>query len=239
MRRIVLTISSIFIFLHAGFSQLKEDTDSKILFHGLIMDAETLVPISNAQIFVNREFSFIGGEDGAFTMYVHSRDSVLFKRLGYKPETMFISDTLKGRDFIAGIYMNSDTLKIGEVVILPRYKNLRSEILNSTSTIPEIMDNARYNVAVTAYQAKAGQNELGNAQNNYALLNQRQKTEAFEKGTIASEHIAGLDALMLIPAGIMLLRGLPDNHTEFKQQLTNKEVDLIQNRYLELKRQKK
>jgi hypothetical protein len=239
MRRIVLTVISVFLFLHAGFSQLKEGPDTRILFHGLIMDAETLVPISNAQIFINREFAFIGGEDGSFTVNVHSRDSVLFRRLGYKPETMFISDTLKGREFIAGIYMNSDTLKIGEVVILPRYRNLRSEILNSNNTTPEIVENAQYNVAVTAYQAKAGQNELGNAQNNYALLNQRQKTAAFEKGTIASEHIAGLDAFMLIPAGIMILRGLPDNHPEFKQQLTNKEVELIQNRYLELKRQKK
>ncbi len=97
-------------------------------FRGLIMDASDSCPDIKFTDFVNREFSFIGGEDGSLHYVCSQEGYCCLQRLGYKPETMFISDTLIGSDFIAGIYMNSDTLTIGEVVILPRYKNLKSEI---------------------------------------------------------------------------------------------------------------
>ena len=69
---------------------------------------------------INRNFSSVSDKDGTFAFYVHPNDTVVFKSLGYKPATMIISDTLIGREYIAGIYLKSDTVSIGEVVIIPR-----------------------------------------------------------------------------------------------------------------------
>ncbi len=121
MKHIVLIISSIFIFFYSGFSQVKENADDKILFRGLVIDASTLSPISNSQIMINNAFSSVSGADGSFFFYVNRYDTVAFRSLGYKESVMHISDTLLGREFITGIYLNSDTLSIGEVIIIPGY----------------------------------------------------------------------------------------------------------------------
>jgi hypothetical protein len=230
---------SLFMILDSGFSQQKENSDASILFQGRVMDASSLLPISNSQIMINRVFTSVSGSDGTFAFYVNRNDSVIFLSLGYKPATMNISDTLKGREFIAGVYLNSDTLIIGEVVIVPRFRNLKSEIMNSRSKSPGVMENARYNVAVSAYQGRNSQSSLGDPSANYEQLRQKQKVDAFEKGGIPSDKILGLSPLLLIPAAYMLMKGLPEKPDPLKPQLTDYELEQIHKKYMESRRQKK
>jgi hypothetical protein len=239
IKRLSVTLVSILIIAHSGFSQEKGNSGIRILFHGLVIDASTLSPISNSQILINRSFSSVSGNDGTFAFYVNRKDTVVFKRLGYKSTIMYVSDTLTGSEFIAGIYMNTDTLVIGEVVIIPRFKNLKSEIMNSGSKIPATFDNAKYNVAVSAYQGRTSQGSLGNPADNYALLRQKQRVDAYEKGGIPSDRILGISPLLLIPAAYLLIKGVPEKPPPFKPQLTNYEVDQINKKYLEILKQRK
>lgn len=234
MKRIVLTVSSVFILFHSGLSQVKENEDMKILFRGLVLDASTYSPVSNSQIMINSALLSISGEDGSFAFYVNRNDTVIFRSLGYRQQMMMVSDTLVGREFIAGIYMNSDTISIGEVIIIPGYTNLKTDILNAKSKEPAAMDNARYNIAVSAYQGKYGQNVLGDPLVNYSIINTKQKIDAFEKGGIPSNNMVGLNALLLIPAAAYLyLHGLPENAPPLKPQLTDQEVNQVHKKYLE------
>jgi hypothetical protein len=238
MKRIFFLIFLALSILRTGFSQENVDQDVRILFKGIVLDASTLLPISDSQILINKVFSSISGRDGTFAFYVNRADTVIFRRLGYKATMMFVSDTLKGREFNAGIYMNSDTLAIGEVVIVPRFSNLRSEILNAKSKTPETFSNAKYNVAVSAYQGRNSQGSLGRPSDNYALLRERQKVNAYERGGIPSDRIAGISPLLLIPAAYMLIKGVPEKPEPFRQELTNEEVDQINKKYLEILRKK-
>ncbi|MCE5346430.1 MAG: hypothetical protein LLG13_09105 [Bacteroidales bacterium] len=215
------------------------DAGTKITFRGLVMDASTLAPIANSQISINRLFSFISGKDGSFLFYVNKNDTVIFRSLGYKPAVFLVSDTLKGREFNAGIYMHSDTVSIGEVVIIPRFTNLRSEIMNAESKTPSTFDNARYNVAVSGYQGRNSQNSLGTPTDNYALLVQKQKIDAYERGGIPSEKIVSISPLLLIPAAYLLLKGLPGQPEQMNPHLTNQEVDQIHKKYIETQNRKK
>lgn len=239
MKSIFFIILSICILNQAGFSQGKENAEISILFHSLVMDANTLSPLANSQIMINRAFSSVSGNDGAFAFYVNRNDTVIFKSLGYKSTILFVSDTLTGREFIAGIYMNSDTLSIGEVVIVPRLTNLKSEILNTRSKTPTTFDNARYNVAVSAYQGRNSQSKLGDPATNYAHLSQKQKVDAFERGGIPSDKMVGLSPLLLIPAAYLLIHGLPEKPAPLKSQLSDQEVDQIQKKYIETLKQRK
>jgi hypothetical protein len=146
---------------------------------------------------------------------------------------LFVSDTLPGREFTAGIFMNSDTVSIGEVVILPRYTNLKSDIFNAPSKVPSIMDNARYNVAISAYQGRTTQGKLGDPAANYDLLRQRQKVDAYEKGGIPSDMIAGINPLLLLPAAYLLIHRMPEKPPPLEQKLTKQELDQIQKKYFE------
>ncbi|MBE3086004.1 MAG: hypothetical protein IMZ64_07285 [Bacteroidetes bacterium] len=239
MKSIFFIILSICILNQAGFSQGKENAGIRILFHGLVMDANTLSPLANSQIMINRAFSSVSGNDGTFAFYVNRNDTVVFKSLGYKSTILFVSDTLTGREFIAGIYMNSDTLSIGEVVIVPRLINLKSEIMNAKTKTPATMENARYNVAVSAYQGRNSQNKLGDPASNYELLRQNQKVDAYERGGIPSDKMVGLSPLLLIPAAYLLLHGLPEKPAPLKPQLSDQEVDQIQKKYIETLKQRK
>jgi hypothetical protein len=146
---------------------------------------------------------------------------------------MIISDTLSGKEFIAGVYMNSDTLEIGEVIIVPRFSTLKSEILNSPSRTPATMDNAKYNVAVSAYAGKNSISSMNDPASNYDMLRQRQKVDAFEKGGIPSDKILGFSPFMLIPAAYLLVHGLPEKPAAYKPEITSKELEDLNKRYLE------
>jgi len=203
------------------------------------MDASTLSPVPNSQILINNNFSSVSGSDGTFSFYVNSNDSVIFKNLGYKTTILFISDTLTGREFVTGIYMSSDTLSIGEVVIVPGFINLKSEILNSRISASPEMENAKYNVAVSAYQGRTSQGSLGDPANNYEILRQKQKVNAFERGGIPSDQMISLSPFMLLPAAYLLIHGLPEKPAPLKPQITNQEIDQLNKRYFEILKQRK
>jgi hypothetical protein len=204
----------------------------------MVMDSKTLSPIPNSQILVNHEFSAVSSGNGNFSFYVNRNDTVLFKHLGYKSTFMFVADTLRGQEFIAGVYLNSDTLEIGEVIILPRFKNIKSEVLNArTKTSPQL-ENARYNVAISAYQGRTTTGKLGDPASNYQVLHERQKIDAFEKGGIPSDRIVGISPLLLLPAAYLLIHGPPEKPPAFEQELTDHELDLIREKYLETLKQK-
>jgi len=233
MKRIFILILLICIIIQTGLSQEKENAGIRILFRGLVMDASTFSPLANSQIDINRAFSSVSDEDGTFSFYVNRHDTVVFSSLGYKPVILYVSDTLTGREFNAGIYMHTDTLSIGEVVIVPRFTNLKSEILNARSKTPSTMENARYNVAVSAYQGRNSQNKLGDPADNYAHLRQKQKINAYEKGGIPSDQIVGISPLLLIPAAYLLIKGIQEKPAPLSPQLNDSDIDQIQKKYLE------
>jgi hypothetical protein len=211
---------------------------ARILFHGLVMDGQSETPLSNTQIFINRSFSSVSDENGKFAFYAFKRDTVVFRLLGYKPAFFHISDTLAGKEFVTGVYMHADTVSIDEVVIIPRLANLKSDMFSPRSDAARQTQNANNNLALSAYQARMGQNKLGDPSLNYEVIRQRQKNEAFTKGQIPSDRIVGLSPLMLIPAAYMLLHGLPEKPAQFQPSLTDQEVREIHKRYMESIRKK-
>ena len=202
------------------------------------MDAGTQSPLANSQILINRRFSSVSDKEGKFTFYVNRSDTVVFSMLGYKPEQLIISDTLSGREFIVGIYLNADTLSIGEVIIMPRLRNLKTEILKPRREPDVVEEYAKYNVALSAYQGRMGQNKLGDPVSNYEILRQKQIADAYSKGQIPSDRMIGLSPFLLIPAVYLLMNGLPPKPSSYKPQLSVQEIDQIHRKYLETLKQR-
>jgi hypothetical protein len=232
-KRILPVLFVIFLIGNSVFSQEIGNQGSRILFRGLVKDASTLLPINNSQIIINGTNSYISGENGTFAIYVYPNDTVIFKSLGYKSIILNVRDTLRGREFVTGVYMNSDTLSIGEVIIISKFTNLKSEILNAKSKTPSTYDNARYNVAISAYQGRTSVGSLGTPADNYALLAQQQKINAFEKGGIPSDKMIGLNPLLIAPAAYLLIKGAPEKPAPFVPELTDQEIYQLQKKYLE------
>lgn len=235
----------IFLFLFTavlslpGLSQIVKNSSEMILFHGLIFDAGSEVPLSGTQIFINRGFASISDSEGKFAFYVNKTDTVIFRSLGYNSTTMMISDTLKGREFLAGIFMHADTLTISEVVILPRIVSLKSDLLRPPADASKEVENARYNLAVSAYQGRVNQGKLGDPAMNYEMIRQQQKADAYSKGQIPPDKMVGLSPLLLIPAAYLLINGLPEKPAAVKPIVTDQETNMIRSRYLEILKARK
>lgn len=226
----------LFFLLLAGSSlsgQVMKDSDTKILFHGMVMDANSLSPLPGSQIIINGAFSSTSDEQGQFAFYVRRGDTVTFSMLGYKSAILNIRDTLSGREFVAGIYLHTDTLAIGEVVIVPRISNLRSEMFTSSPESNRQIENAKYNLEVSSWQGRAGQSRLGDPSINYEVLRQQQRNDAYTKGQIPSDRIVGISPLMLIPAAYLLMNGLPGKPSPLKPQISEQEEDQIHRKYIE------
>lgn len=238
MKKYFIALFLIFILTCQGFSQISGREGGLILFHGMVMDAKTESPLPGSQVIINRSFSSVSDGEGKFAFYVNRSDTVVFTRLGYKSATLFVSDTLSGKEFLAGIYLHSDTLTIGEVVIIPRLSTLKSDLFSPRAEASTVEENAKYNLAVSAYQGRLTSDKLGDPAINYELIRRRQRNDAYSRGQIPPDRILGLSPLLLIPAAYLLMNGLPEKPAPFQPRLTENEVNQLHNKYMETLRKK-
>lgn len=213
--------------------------NSLVLIHGIILDAESESEVSNAHISINRISSAVSDLEGKFSIYVYRGDTVQFSFLGYRDVT-FVTDTLPGRSYVAGIFMQRDTMLIGEVIIHPRMGDLKTEFMNSDAQRSSELQNAQNNLIVSTYQGINSSAELGDPGTNYDLLRRRQTINAYEKGGIPSDQMMNLNVISLIPATIYILaNGLPEKPPPPKPHVSYSEIEKMKRAYRESLKQKK
>jgi len=239
MKKLLFLLTGFVLLSHSGYSQVIKEGEGMILFHGLILDAGSEAPLPNSQIFINRVFTSVSDAEGKFAFYVRRKDTVVFSNVGYKKAIMHISDTLKGKEFLAGVFMHSDTINIGEVVIFPRLASLKSDLFRPSSEASREMENAKYNMSVSSYQGRVNTGRLGDPAMNYEMLRQQQKNDAYSKGQIPSDKIVGLSPLLLIPAAYLLIHGMPEKPAAVKPVVTDQEANMIISRYMDSLRKKR
>jgi len=233
MKRAGFILFMILLYVQGGFSQVGKADQNKILFTGVIRDAYTLAPLPNSQITINRSFAAASNDEGTFAIRVTRRDTVVFSSLGYKSARFYVSDTLSGIEFVAGVYLKADTLSIGEVIVIPRLPFLKTDILKTPPATSREMENAKYNMAVSAYQGRVALSTLGDPASNYYVIQQKQRINAIDKGGIPSDKMVPLNPLLLIPAAYLLIHGFPQPEPPLKSNLTRQELEQIHKKYLE------
>jgi hypothetical protein len=231
MRNTGLILILFFVPFSFVFCQQDEKGADRILFRGVVISAASQERLPGSQIFINRVAAGISRNDGTFSFYARKNDTIAFTMLGYVRSSMIVSDTLTGKEFLTGIYMQTDTLSIGEVVIIPRITNLKAEMMNNAMENIARMDNARSNISIASYQGRTGQGKMGDPSINYEILRQRQKTEAYERGGIPSDRILGLSPFMLIPAAYLLIHGLPETPEAPEPRISQKDLDELNEMY--------
>ena len=202
-------------------------TQGFILFHGIVMDAETQTPVPNTDYVINRIPGGASDANGKFSFYVNRGDTVTFTSMGYHSTTLNISDTLRGREYVAGVFLNTDTIVIGEVIIVPRIGDLKTEVMLMKPESNQELINAKDNIKISVYQGLNNQSTLGDPYTNYELLKQKQTIEAYERGGIPSDQIAGISPLLLLPAAYMLMNGLPQKPKPPSPRVSDKELEQI------------
>jgi hypothetical protein len=80
---------------------------------------------------VGRKRNTLSAADGFFSLALQPGDTLRITRLGFKPERLWISDTLKGSSYLVQVALDWDTTQLDEVTLYPwpRPENLQRELL--------------------------------------------------------------------------------------------------------------
>lgn len=205
-------LPAIIFFLFALLPQAATAQPSgPILFHGVILDADTRQPLTGAHYLIRGRTGGAADSRGMFSLYARHHDTITFTSVGYKEYRMIVRDTLRAREYVAGIYLSSDTLMIAEVVVIPRIGNIRAEIMSERPPADQELINATNNLRLSAYQGLVNASKLGDPDTNYELLRQKQRYEAYEKGQISAGQMLAVSPLTIISLVYLMAVGLPED----------------------------
>ena len=230
-KKVPVLIIACLAFISESITQESQQQGFKLI-NGVVMDASAQYPLANAHIILNGNMAGTTDPEGKFSLYMSLSDTVEFSHIGYINFRFILSDTLAGSRFVAGIFMKTDTFSLGEVIVIPRMGDLKAEIMAASNQQSQEMINARNNLTLSTYQGLNSLATLGDPQTNYELLKRKQVIDAYEKGGIPSDKMAGLNIVTIIPAAIYLLvNGLPQRPEPPKPHISSREMEMMKEIY--------
>jgi hypothetical protein len=90
---------------------------------------------------------------GIFSIISAPGDTVFFSAIGYKSTLLTVPVTTTGDHYITDVLMVTDTIRIGEVLVLPwkTYSEFKRAVLENKPVDP-LMENMEYNLAMVQQQ---------------------------------------------------------------------------------------
>lgn len=131
-----------------------------IVFSGVIMNAETDQPLEDVTC-RHGNIGTISNQAGLFTMSVGRGDTIRFSYVGFKPYIVVVPDSLIEPEYMIGVFMSPDTIRLSEAIIIRRYGATRRQNLM----------NARNNMAGVVNQAYAPVKEMNADMNQRMMIN--------------------------------------------------------------------
>jgi hypothetical protein len=113
-----------------------------VFITGIAFDSKTKEPLSNAYFSINQKKSFATNESGRFSFFGFPNDTIVFSYLGYQPTSLVVPDTLKSEEYVMGVFMREQAVKLAEIIILRRIKS-SSIMITPVQTDQKTMDIAQ------------------------------------------------------------------------------------------------
>lgn len=217
----------LFIFCQ-GYSQNVPDTSYQI--NGVVLDRDSLLPLFPVHVTLNGDPVNITDTQGRFAVGVKQGDTLRFSYVGYKDFQYILSESLVQKEYLAGIFMARDTITIREVVIIPRFVNLRNQMLSMKPENNPEMENAIRNLQISAYQGLVTISNEMDAEMNQDMVQQRYLQKAFDRGLVPTDQTLPITAL--IPLAYMMIKELRGNTSKPEIHITPLDIEKIKQLYL-------
>jgi hypothetical protein len=124
-----------------------------IFITGITYDVKTQEPLANANFRINNKSGFGTNDSGRFSFYGFPGDTVVFTYIGYQPTRLIVPDTLKSEEYVMGVFMRQQVVRLAEVIILRRITS-SSIIINQVQNDQKTMNIAQNNVDKAAIEGK-------------------------------------------------------------------------------------
>jgi len=218
----------------AAAGQQASSGQQLILINGVVIDADTEAALPNVQFMVQGRGGGVTDGSGLFSVFAVMYDTIEFRMVGYKPSVLAIGSTFTASQYLVLIPMVTDTLVIGEVIVIPQLPNLRSVAEGSTVLDSREFGNARDNISISVHQGLTGANKMGDPGINYEMLRKQHQIAAYEKGGIPGDRMVSVSPFMIIPALYLLMNGMPEKPSAPVPKMTNRELEQLRKVYRDL-----
>ncbi len=150
MKRIAVVLVLFLLVIQSIIAQTQK-SDS-IYLTGAVMDGKKQTALPYAGIQINHKKTGNADVYGKFAFRVNVGDTINYSFVGYRDLRIVVSDSLKQKAYLFGVFMTRDTIALDEVVILPRFGNFKAAFIRANPNTPEYV-RATNNINSATYQA--------------------------------------------------------------------------------------
>lgn len=224
---IILCVLICIMFLPSGAGAQHFKHDS-IFFTGAVMDQKELTPLPNAHYRVNDNRVGLTNSYGRFSFWVNVGDTVLYSYVGYHKVKVIISDTLNQDQYLFGVFLSKDTVALQEVLILPRFGNLKDAFIHANVNTREYVS-AKNNVNSVTYQALTTAPKTMDAKANTDMQIKQFQTSVEYKGMVAPNNMVGISTQSTLSEIKRIKRNRKKKIS--RNLITDKELDILKKIY--------
>lgn len=228
----LIIFKSVFLFIFPLILSAQQPNERYLNFSGVVMDSDSLKPIIDVYYSLNGRLNGISDSVGRFSVYARIGDTLSFSHIGFRTKIFNVSDSLQLDSYLVGIFMTRDTIRLQEIVIFPRLRNLRQEMISVRNSGDLQNDIARQNLEIATYQGLKSTQDLTDPETQYNYQASKIKMDAIERGGIPSDKMVSVNVF----TGVALIMSLL---LEDKSELLKpaklpgtQEVEWIKNYYL-------
>jgi len=160
---------------------------------------------------------------GIFSIISIPGDTVFFSAIGYKSTLLTIPVTISGNHYITDVMMVTDTIMIGEVLVLPwkTYSEFKRAVLEN-KTIDPLIANMEYNLALIEQQVWSDMRPTPGQAYRYTM--QQMSDNLYTRGQMPTNNLLNPFAWQKFVKGVKngLLKNEPSTTTKVKKIKTRK-----------------
>ena len=190
---------------------------------GITYDSKTLEPLSNTNFKINNLNSFSSNESGRFSFFGSPRDTIVFTYMGYQPTRLIIPDTLRSEEYVVGVFLREQPIKLAEIIILPRMAST-SIMITPVKTDQKTMDIAQSHANDAVVKGLTQTTKVYDADMNAkkAIRTNQMRTE-YKGMLVTPENTVGFSTQNIRINSIIYGSPISTPHKVDKEMVTNNE----------------
>jgi len=155
---------------------------------------------------------------GIFSIISLPGDTIFFSAIGYKSTILTVPPSITGNHFITDVILVTDTIMIGEVLVLPwkTYSEFKRAVIENKPVDP-LMENMEYNLALVEQQIWSDMRATPGEAYRYTM--QQMSDNLYTRGQMPANNLLNPFAWQKFAQGVKsgLLKNEPSTSTKTKK----------------------
>ena len=207
-----------------------------VFITGMVYDSKTQEPLGNTNFRINKNSGYVTNELGRFSFLGSPGDSVIFSYVGYYTNRLVVPDTLKSDEYVMGVFMHEETVKLSEIIILARIPT-NSIVVTQVQSDEHAKNLAQSNVDKAVVESLTQSPKVYDAAMNAKRAMRTNQMKAEYKGMLVSpENSIGISNQSFMTSSLIFGSPILTRRKMAKEMITSSESALLIEQFEALKK---